>query len=217
MFTGIVTAIGTVESAVALGPALGFGKRLRIAAPAGYLHDVVPGDSVAVNGACMTVTASDATAGWFEIEVSAESLQRTSGLDATGPVNLELALRASDRLGGHLVSGHVDGVGRVVHFEAIGESWRLVVSVARDLAAFAAVKGSIVVNGVSLTINAVVDGPEDCRVEINLIPHTVQCTTLGNLRQGSIVNVEIDLIARYVARILEVRDFEIPCKRAPSS
>jgi len=217
MFTGIVTAIGTIDSAVALGPARGFGKRLRIAAPANYLRDVLLGDSVAVNGACMTVTASDATAGWFEVEVSAESLHRTSGLDAMGPVNLELALRASDRLGGHLVSGHVDGVGRVVHFEAIGESWRLVVGVARDLAAFMAVKGSIVVNGVSLTINAVVDSPEDCRVEVNLIPHTVQCTTLGNLRQGSAVNVEIDLIARYVARILELRDIEIPRERVPSS
>ncbi len=217
MFTGIVTAIGTIDSAVALGPARGFGKRLRIATPANYLRDVLLGDSVAVNGACMTVTASDATAGWFEVEVSAESLHRTSGLDAMGPVNLELALRASDRLGGHLVSGHVDGVGRVVHFEAIGESWRLVVGVARDLAAFMAVKGSIVVNGVSLTINAVVDSPEDCQVETNLIPHTVQCTTLGNLRQGSAVNVEIDLIARYVARILELRDIEIPRERAPSS
>jgi riboflavin synthase len=163
----------------------------------------------------MTVTAFDAGAGWFEVEISAESLQRTSGLGDPGAVNLELALRANDRLGGHLVSGHVDGVGGVVQFESVGESWCLVISVPRDLAPLMAAKGSVVVNGVSLTINAVVDAATDCQVEINLIPHTLQCTTLGSLKAGTDVNVEVDLIARYVDRILAARDLVTPRASAP--
>lgn len=216
MFTGIVSGIGTIVSATALGAAQGFGRRLRIATPTGYLLGVNAGDSVALNGACMTVTAFDTAGAWFEIEISAESLQRTAGLDGPGTVNLELALRANDRLGGHWVAGHVDGVGRVARFEPVGESWRLVVSVPRDLAPLMAVKGSIVVNGVSLTINAVIDSPSECQVEINLIPHTLQCTTLGGLKPGVRVNVEVDLIARYVARILSLRADDVPREPAPS-
>lgn len=206
MFTGIVSGVGQIVAATPLGGSDRHGARLRVAAPADYLRDVRLGDSIALNGACMTVTAFDAAAGWFEIEISAESLARTAGLDRTGArVNLELALRADDRLGGHLVSGHVDGVGRVAQFEPVGESWRLVVAVPRELARFMARKGSVVVNGVSLTVNAVIDAATDCRVEINLIAHTLQHTTLGTLRAGDPVNLEVDLIARYVDRILAER------------
>ncbi|MBL8318274.1 MAG: riboflavin synthase [Burkholderiaceae bacterium] len=205
MFTGIITAIGEIVDVQALGTSAAHGKRLRVRTPEAYLARVQLGDSMALNGACMTVTAFDAAASWFEIEISAESLARTAGLDAPGAVNLELALRADDRLGGHWVTGHVDGLGRVAAFEPVGESWRLAVRVPRTLAAYMAVKGSVVVQGASLTINRVTDLPDACEVEINLIAHTLQCTTLGSLRVGQAVNIEVDLIARYVARILEVR------------
>jgi riboflavin synthase len=205
MFTGIVTGIGQIVSVTPLGASAGHGVRLRLAVPGGYLRDTRLGDSIALNGACMTVTAFDPAADWFEIEISAESLTRTAGLDRPGAVNLELALRADDRLGGHLVSGHVDGVGRVAGFEPVGESWRLVVAIPRDLARFMARKGSIVVNGVSLTINTVADRPAECLVEINLIAHTLQCTTLGRIQAGDPLNLEVDLIARYVERILAER------------
>jgi riboflavin synthase len=205
MFTGIVTGIGRITSTTPLGAEHGFGRRLRVEAPTGYLRDVVCGDSVALNGACMTVTTIDAAADWFEVDISAESLSRTAGLGDAGAVNLELALRASDRVGGHWVSGHVDGVGRVDRFEPVGESWRLLVSLPRDMAPFMAAKGSVVVDGVSLTVNSVVDQDQDCLVEINLVLHTVQRTTLGSLRAGAAVNIEVDLIARYVERILATR------------
>ena len=118
------------------------------------------GDSIALNGACMTVTTFDAAAGWFEIDISAESLDKTAGLAEPGPVNLEKALRAHDRLGGHLVSGHVDGIGQVSHFAPVGETWELRIRAPRELARFLAYKGSITVNGVSLTVNRVTDLPE---------------------------------------------------------
>lgn len=207
MFTGIVTAVGEIVQVVPLGGSEGHGKRLAIAAPAGYLQGVRPGDSIALNGACMTVTRLDAAGSRFEIEISAESLSRTAGLDAPGPVNLELALRADDRLGGHWVTGHVDGLGRVAAFEPIGESWRLTLHVPVELAPFMAEKGSVVVQGASLTINRVTDQAQSCAIEINLIPHTLQHSTLGRLQAGQSVNVEVDLIARYVARILETRRF----------
>ena len=168
-------------------------------------RDAQLGDSIALNGACMTLTSFDAAAGRFTIEVSAESLDKTAGLDTTGPVNLEQALRANDRLGGHLVSGHVDGVGRVTHFAPVGESWELRVLAPAALARFLAVKGSITVNGVSLTVNRVDDRPDGCEFAINLIAHTLQATTLGGLNVGGRVNLEIDLIARYVERMLGAR------------
>jgi riboflavin synthase len=205
MFTGIVTAIGQIVEATPLGASSGHGRRLAIDVPSGYLQGVQPGDSIALNGACMTVTQLDAARNRFEIEISAESLARTAGLDAPGPVNLELALRADDRLGGHWVTGHVDGLGRVAAFEPIGESWRLTLHVPPGLAPYMAEKGSIVVQGASLTINRVEDLPQACAVEINLIAHTLQHSTLGRLQPGQSVNVEVDLIARYVARILEAR------------
>ena len=202
MFTGLITAVGAVADVQPLGSDAAHGKRLTLQVPAGYLGDVAIGDSIALNGACMTVTSLDAARATFTVEVSAESLSRTAGLAARGPVNLEKALRASDRLGGHLVSGHVDGIGRVAALARVGESWRLVVQAPRELARFVAVKGSITVNGVSLTVNVVRDLSDGCVFEINLIPHTIEQTTLGTLQPGAAVNLEVDLIARYVERML---------------
>lgn len=206
MFTGIISGLGRIGEVAPLGDgAAGHGLRLRIDAPAGYLDDVQLGDSIALNGACMTVTAFDTAAGWFTVDISAESLDKTAGLDAAGPVNLEKALRANDRLGGHLVSGHVDGVGRVTHFAPVGESWELRIAAPPALARYLAVKGSITVNGVSLTVNRVRDDAADgCELSINLIPHTLAHTTLGGLAAGMRVNLEIDLIARYVERALSL-------------
>ena len=202
MFTGIISGLGRITRAEALGSDASHGKRLTIAAPAGFLDDVQLGDSIALNGACMTATALDRTASVFTIDISAESLARTSGLDATGAVNLEKAMRANDRLGGHMVSGHVDGIGTVSHFAPVGESWELRILSPRELARFIAYKGSITVNGVSLTVNRVNDVSDGCELSINLIPHTLANTTLGELKGGQRVNLEIDLIARYVERML---------------
>lgn len=205
MFTGIVSGIGRIVTVDALGTDAAHGKRLTLQAPRGYLDDAQLGDSIALNGACMTLTSLDAAADRFTIEVSAESLSKTAGLDRPGPVNLEKALRANDRLGGHLVSGHVDGVGEVTHFAPVGESWELRVRAPAGLARFLAVKGSVTVDGVSLTVNTVADGAGGCEFTINLIAHTLENTTLGGLRQGSKVNLEIDTIARYVERMLGPR------------
>ena len=202
MFTGIVTGVGRIAAIHDLGSSLQHGKRLRIAAPTGYLDDVGLGDSIALNGACMTVTALETARSSFEIEISAESLARTAGLDAPGPVNMEKALRAGDRLGGHIVSGHVDGVGTVTRLDPIGESFELRILAPASLARYLAYKGSITVNGTSLTVNSVQDKPSGCEFSINLIPHTMQNTALGALQAGSRVNLEIDLIARYVERML---------------
>ncbi|MCL1960232.1 MAG: riboflavin synthase [Desulfovibrionaceae bacterium] len=202
MFTGIITAVGRIAEARDLGTSGAHGKQLALQVAPGYLADVGLGDSIAVNGACMTVTALDAAAGRFCIDISGESLARTAGLDRAGPVNLEKALRAHDRLGGHLVSGHVDGVGTVTHFAPVGESWALRVLAPAELGKYLAYKGSITVNGVSLTVNRVADSAQGCEVSINLIPHTVQNTALHTLAAGARVNLEIDLIARYVERML---------------
>jgi riboflavin synthase len=202
MFTGIISGLGRIVDVQPLGADASHGRRLTIEAPAAYLDDVQLGDSIALNGACMTVTNFDAGAHRFSIDISAESLDKTAGLGEPGAVNLEKALRAHDRLGGHLVSGHVDGIGSVASFEPVGESWELRISAPPALARFLAYKGSITVNGVSLTVNRVVDLPESCEFSINLIPHTIENTTLGQLRAGHRVNLEIDLIARYVERML---------------
>ena len=200
MFTGIVAAIGTITSLTPLGTDDTAGLRLAIDAGRLDLSDVALGDSIALNGACMTVV--EKKPGGFAVDVSRESLNCTAGLDAVGEVNLEKALTLSERLGGHLVSGHVDGLGTVQRFEAVGESWELVVDAPRALAKFLAYKGSIVVNGVSLTVNRVTDSAAGCEFSINLIPHTIEVTTLKHLRPGHLVNLEIDLIARYVERML---------------
>lgn len=212
MFTGIITGVGRIVASHDLGSSLQHGKRLTIAcppetAPPDYLDDVGLGDSIALNGACMTVTTLDAPRRQFTIDISAESLAKTTGLSEGQTVNLEKALRAGDRLGGHIVSGHVDGVGAVSHFAQVGESWELRIRIPQELARYLAYKGSITVNGVSLTVNQVVDQPSasggGCEISINLIPHTVQNTSLGQLKTGSGVNLEIDTVARYVERMLK--------------
>ena len=202
MFTGIITGVGRIVAVHDLGRSLDHGKRLTVQAPAGYLDDVGLGDSIALNGACMTVTHLDLSQQQFCIDISAESLARTSGLDRTGAINLEKALRAHDRLGGHIVSGHVDGLGQVSHFAALGESWELRIQAPAELARYLAYKGSVTVNGVSLTVNSVSDNPQGCEISINLIPHTVTHTALHELHAGAHVNLEIDTVARYVERML---------------
>ena len=204
MFTGIITGVGHIAQVSPMGDTVAHGKRLTIGCPAGYLDDVGLGDSIAINGACMTVTSFDAStiAPQFTVDVSAESLDKTAGLDGLGAVNLEKALRANDRLGGHLVSGHVDGMGQVTHFAQVGESWELRVLAPASLAKYLAYKGSITINGVSLTVNRIADVADGCEVSINLIPHTVGNTALHRLQAGAKVNLEIDLIARYVERML---------------
>ena len=204
MFTGIITGVGRIVAVHDLGSSLDHGKRLTLQAPAGYLDDVGLGDSIALNGACMTVTTLDVARHQFTIDISAEALARTSGRDQQGSVNLEKALRANDRLGGHIVSGHVDGIGQVSHFGQVGESWELRVLAPLALARYLAYKGSITVNGVSLTVNQVVDHSDGAEISINLIPHTVENTALGTLKAGSSVNLEIDTVARYVERMLRV-------------
>lgn len=197
MFTGIVQAVGLIVSVDTQGD----GVRLVVDADTLPVHDVVLGDSVAVAGCCLTVVAQKDSL--LSFDVSAETLRCTAGLDREGEVNLELALRFGDRLGGHLVSGHVDGVGTVVSLApVVDDPWgsqQLVVEAPADLARFIAAKGSITVDGVSLTVNTV-DG---ARFAVNLIPHTLAVTTLKSLAQGARVNLEIDLLARYVARLLQ--------------
>ncbi len=202
MFTGIVAAVGRIDSVTPLGDQNtdNAGVRLQIDAGGLDLSDVQIGDSIAIQGACMTVVALQP--GRFDVEVSRESLDKTSGLAQPGRVNLEKALRLADRLGGHLVSGHVDGLGEVTHFAPVGESHELRIRAPRELARYLAYKGSVVVNGVSLTVNRVADLPDGCEFSINLIPHTIEVTTLQELRPGVKVNLEIDLIARYVERML---------------
>ncbi len=203
MFTGIITGVGRIAALHDLGSSLDHGKRLTLEAPPGYLDDVGLGDSIALNGACMTVTSLDLPGQRFTIDISAESLARTTGLAQAGRrINLEKALRAHDRLGGHIVSGHVDGVGTVTRFAQVGESWELRVLAPTELGKYLAYKGSITVNGVSLTVNQVADRVDGCEFSINLIPHTVENTALGELTDGSPVNLEIDTVARYVERML---------------
>jgi len=196
MFSGIIADVGSIERAEDRDG----GLRLVIATKALDLSDVQIGDSIAVNGVCLTVI--EHASNTFIVEVSRETLNCTVGLDAQGaPVNLEKALRLADRLGGHLVSGHVDGVGEVGEFTDLGESWRLVAHVPQALAKYIAVKGSITINGVSLTVNQV-NGNE---FSVNLIPHTLAMTNLKNLRVGSRVNLEVDLIARYVEQMMQAQ------------
>lgn len=203
MFTGIIQAIGSIETVEKLGD----GYRLKIEAGGLDMTDVQLGDSIALQGACMTVVEMSST--HFSIDISAESLDKTTGLSQPGFVNLEKALRFNDRLGGHLVSGHVDGMGEVILFEQVATenvndqgSWHLMIKAPQSLAKYLAYKGSIVVNGTSLTVNQIEDVANGCLMHINLIPHTLENTTLQYLKAGSPVNLEVDLIARYVERML---------------
>ncbi|SFH39152.1 riboflavin synthase alpha chain [Nitrosospira sp. Nsp14] len=193
MFTGIIQAIGKITHIAPLDD----GVSLRIASSQLDLGDVKTGDSIAVNGVCLTVTAI--AEGQFSVDVSRETLNCTVDMDKQGnQVNLEKALRLSDRLGGHLVSGHVDGVGEVITFTPAGESHLLVLRLPMPLLKYIAKKGSITVNGVSLTVNTLTAD----QVEINLIPHTISATTLNGLQAGAKVNIEVDMLARYVERLI---------------
>ncbi len=205
MFTGIVAAVGRIVKVSPLKDGQqDAGVQLSIQAPSFPLTGTKLGDSIAIQGACMTVV--DFTKDGFTVDVSRESLNCTAGLDAEGDVNLEHALRLGDSLDGHLVSGHVDGLGEVTHFAPVGESWDLRINVPQNLSRYLANKGSITVNGVSLTVNKVIDHTDGCEIRINLIPHTVQVTTLKDLKQGARVNLEIDMIARYVERMVGLKN-----------
>jgi riboflavin synthase len=191
VFTGIIAAVGAVRAANPVGA----GVRLVVDAGGLDLDDIAVGNSIAVNGACLTVVARIDRG--FEADVSRETLECTAGFAAGSRVNLEKALRPADRLGGHLVAGHVDGVGSVVRMEPAGNDRLLAVAAPRELAKYIARKGSIAVNGVSLTVNAV-NGAE---FTVNLIPHTLSATNLGELRVGDRVNLEADPLARYLERL----------------
>ena len=195
MFSGIIAALGRITERT---PRNDGTPTVRLTVDAGRLDlgDVTLGDSIACNGVCLTVV--DLKDKHFCVDVSPETLSCTIGLDAPGPINLEKALRLADRLGGHLVSGHVDGVGEVVRFDPVGDNRLLEIRTPQALGKYIARKGSITVNGVSLTTNTV----DDATFSINLIPHTLEATTLGGLQAGAKVNLEIDLIARYVERML---------------
>lgn len=205
MFTGIVAAMGQIESVEPLGASSqDSGLRLLVNAESLDLSDVKLGDSIAIQGACMTVTGMP-DASHFTVDVSRESLNKTVGLNKPGSVNLEKSLKIGDQIGGHLVSGHVDGLGVVKDFAPVGESWELQIQAPKELGTYLAYKGSITVNGVSLTVNRVADTDEGTTFSINLIPHTVQVTTLKYLKAGDAVNLEVDTIARYVQRMLQAK------------
>ncbi len=191
MFTGIVTAVGNIA---AVHPTVG-GVRLRVAAPDLGLTDGQVGESIAVNGVCLTAIAISAEG--FDADVSQETLRCTSGFEQGARVNLERALRLADRLGGHLVSGHVDGVGVVVRAEPAGDNRVFVFDAPREVARYIAVKGSIAINGVSLTVNEV----NNTQFSVNIIPHTLAATNLGALVAGTRANLEADTVARYVERL----------------
>ena len=192
MFSGIVTAVGRIESARPAGD----GMRLRVDAQSLAMEDVAIGDSIAVQGVCLTVVARDARG--FEADVSKATLAVTQGLEGGRAVNLEKSLRVSDRLGGHIVAGHVDGVGTVIASDDLGASFRLEIEVPPEILRYIARKASITVDGVSLTVNKVADRS----FVVNIIPHTRAVTTFSSLGAGSRVNLEVDLLARYVERLL---------------
>lgn len=208
MFTGIIQSIGHITHITPLGDDLKLAVHTHIMP----IHDVKVGDSIAVNGVCLTAISLNHET--FEAHVSKETLSVTVGLGSTEklngfsqthqlhmpiPVNLEKALTLQDRLGGHLVSGHVDGIGEVVNFIELGDCWKLDIRAPHALAKYIAIKGSICINGVSLTVNSIVNDV----FSMNLIPHTIAHTTLQYLMPATKVNIEVDQIARYVERMTE--------------
>ncbi len=196
MFTGIITAVGKIARADQTQG----GLRLRVDAGGMPLDDISVGDSIAVDGVCLTVVACNAVT--FDADVSRETLSCTAGFNPGASVNLEKALRLSDRLGGHLVSGHVDGVGEVQRFDAVGDNRLLALAAPPAIAKYIARKGSVTVNGVSLTVNTV----DATGFTINLIPHTLQATNLSQLAPGAKVNLEVDVLARYAERLRQFDD-----------
>lgn len=204
MFTGIIAGVGQITEVKPLGASANDGVRVTIQTNGFDMSRVKLGDSIAIQGACMTVVEFDQH--HFKVEVSRESLNKTRGLDAVGEVNLEHAMRLSDTIDGHLVLGHVDGLGEVVSFEPTGESYTLRIQMPSHLSKYMAYKGSVTINGVSLTVNRVEDNAQGCVISINLIPHTVSVTTLKHLTAGKLVNVEVDSIARYVERMLQFKN-----------
>ncbi len=199
MFTGIVSDVGRIESVERTGD-----LRVRIAC-AYDTATIDLGASVACSGVCLTVVQKGP--GWFAVDVSGETVSRTATDQwiAGRPLNLERALKLGDELGGHIVTGHVDGVATVVDVSGDGDSTRVTFTVDRALAPFVAAKGSVTIDGVSLTVNAVEDSADAARFTVNLIPHTQSVTTLGELAVGRAVNVEIDVLARYLMRMEQVR------------
>lgn len=200
MFTGIVTAIGTITSAEQRGD-----LRARIAAPLDPARIDI-GASIACSGVCLTVVDRGGTAGdaWFDVDVSGETVSRTvAGMwEAGRRLNLEPSLRMGDELGGHIVTGHVDSIGEVVKVARAGGSWQIAVRARAEMAPFIAEKGSITLDGVSLTVNNVRDRTDGtCDFLLNIIPHTASVTTLGDLAEGDMVNLEIDVLARYLKRM----------------
>jgi riboflavin synthase len=196
MFAGIIEAKGRIDAAEKTAG----NTRLAISAAQLGMDDVGIGDSIAVNGVCLTVV--EKTAESFSVDVSQETLDCTIGFESGGEVNLEKSLRFGGPVDGHLVSGHVDGVGRVSAMEDLGASWHLKIVAPAELGRYIARKGSIAVNGVSLTVNRVEDGTSGCAFEVNIIPHTHSVTTLGYLKPGMKVNLEVDMMARYIERML---------------
>lgn len=202
MFTGIITTIATIISVHPLSDAHNAGVRLIINVNLLLLDSIKLGDSIALNGACVTVICK--TTHNFTVEVSKESLNVTTGLNTLGEVNLETALALNERLNGHFVFGHIDGLGIIRKFKHVNESYQLVIEAPKILSKYLVYKGSIVVNGVSLTINSIKDTATHCYFSINLVPYTIQITTLKYLKVNNYVNLEIDMIAKYVDRILSV-------------
>jgi riboflavin synthase len=200
MFTGIITDIGTVTSVEQRGD-------LRMVISCTYdMDSVAIGASIACSGVCLTVV--DKGEGWFAIDASAETVSRTaSGLWQSGArLNLERALKVGDELGGHIVTGHVDGVGHIVASDPVGDSWKVVVSAPAALAPYIAAKGSITVDGISLTVNEITDqSDQTAQFTLNIIPHTAEMTTLDSLFVGREVNLEIDVLARYLKRMEDLR------------
>ena len=204
MFTGIVTAIGTIEGREERGD-----LRLRIACPFDP-EKIAIGASIACAGVCLTVVERGGAAGsaWFAVDVSAETLSRTAEgtWEEGAKLNLEPSLRVGDELGGHIVAGHVDGMGTIVGCETHGGSTRLTIAAPEGLAPYLAEKGSVAVDGVSLTVNSVADQPDgSVHFGLNIIPHTAEVTTLGTLQEGDEVNLEIDTVARYLQRLQSLR------------